>query len=75
MPSLLEGSLEINLQIAKCKLKIINYNNKQKSRNMDVGKVLMQGKLIAFAFTLRTYWDPFSLGGICKWEKMYQCSL
>jgi len=25
-------------------------------------KVLMQGKLIAVAYTLRTYWDQFSLG-------------
>ena len=31
-------------------------------------KVLMQGKLIAVAYTLRTYWNQFSLGGICKQE-------
>ena len=31
-------------------------------------KVIMQGKLIAVAFTLRTYWNRFSLGGICKQE-------
>ena len=34
----------------------------------------MQGKLIAVAYTLRTYWNQFSLGGICKQEKMQQCS-
>ena len=32
-------------------------------------KVLMQGKLIPVAYTLRTYWNQFSLGGICKQEK------
>ena len=31
-------------------------------------KVIMQGKLIAVAYTLRTYWNQFSLGGICKQE-------
>ena len=31
-------------------------------------KVLMQGKLIAVAYTLRTYWNQFSLGGISKQE-------
>ena len=31
-------------------------------------KVLMQGKLIAVAYTLRTYWNQFSLSGICKQE-------
>ena len=29
-------------------------------------KVLMQGKLIAVVYTLRTYWNQFSLGGIFK---------
>ena len=28
----------------------------------------MQGKLTAVACTLRTYWNQFSLGGICKQE-------
>ena len=28
----------------------------------------MQGKLIAVAYTLCTYWNQFSLGGICKQE-------
>ena len=30
--------------------------------------VIMQGKLIAVAYNLRTYWNQFSLGGICKQE-------
>ena len=29
-------------------------------------KVIMQWKLIAVAYTLRTYWNQFSLGGICN---------
>ena len=37
-------------------------------------KLLMQGKLIAVAYTLRTYWNQFSLGGLCKQEYMHQCS-
>ena len=28
----------------------------------------MQGKLITVEYTLRTYWNLFSLGGICKQE-------
>ena len=35
--------------------------------NMVVPKVIMQGKLIVVAYTLRIYWK-FSLGGICKQE-------
>ena len=35
---------------------------------MDPPKVLMQGKLIAVVYTLRTYWNQFSLGGICEQE-------
>ena len=31
-------------------------------------KVIMQGVLIAVAYTLRTYWNQFSLGRICKYE-------
>ena len=34
----------------------------------------MQGKLIAVAYTLRTYWNQLSLRGICKQELMHQCS-
>ena len=33
----------------------------------------MQGKLIMVAYTLRTYWNQFFLGGICKQELMHQC--
>ena len=29
-------------------------------------KNVIQGKLIAVAYTLRTYWNQFFLGGICK---------
>ena len=36
--------------------------------NLPLTKVLMQGKLIAVAYTLRTYRNQFSLGGICKQE-------
>ena len=32
----------------------------------------MQGKLIAVAYTLRTYLNQFSLGRICKQEQMHQ---
>ena len=31
-------------------------------------KVLMQGKLIVAAYTLRSNWNQFSLGGVCKQE-------
>ena len=31
-------------------------------------KNVMQGKLIAVLYTLRTYWNQFSLGGIWKQE-------
>ena len=37
-------------------------------------KDVMQGKLIAVVYTLRTYWNQFSLGGICKQEYMHQRS-
>ena len=32
-------------------------------------KGVMQGKLIAVVYILRTYWNQFSLGGICKQER------
>ena len=35
---------------------------------IDCIKVLKQGQLIAVAYTLHTYWNQFSLGGICKQE-------
>ena len=28
----------------------------------------MQGKLIAVAYSLRKYWNQFSVGGVCKQE-------
>jgi len=31
-------------------------------------KNVMQEKLIAVVYSLRTYWNQFSLGGICKQE-------
>ena len=40
-------------------------NNPQ---NITAIKVLMEGKLIAVAYTLRTYWNQFSLDGIRKHE-------
>ena len=39
---------------ALCSYLIVSYKN------------VMQGKLNAVAFTLRTYLNQFSLGGICK---------
>ena len=38
------------------------------AKNLRQGKVIIQGKLIADVYTLRTYWNQFSLGGICKQE-------
>ena len=38
------------------------------TKKLTLTKVLMQGKLIVVAYTLRTYWKQFSLGGICKQE-------
>ena len=35
---------------------------------LRITKGVMQGKLIAIGCTLRTYWNQFSLGGICKQE-------
>ena len=40
----------------------------KKDLSLLFSKVLMQGKLIAVAYTLRTYWNQFSLGVICKQE-------
>ena len=36
--------------------------------NFDYSKRVMQGKIIAVVYTLRTYWNQFSVGGICKQE-------
>ena len=33
----------------------------------------MQGKVIAVVYTLRTYRNQFSPGGICKQNNMHQC--
>ena len=38
-------------------------------------KFIMQGKLIAFASTLRRYWNQFSLGGICKQDNSHNSFL
>ena len=38
----------------------------RKDGHIVQNKVLMQGKLIAVAYTLRTYWNQFSVGGLCK---------
>ena len=35
---------------------------------LGIGKGVMHGKLIAVVYTPRTYWNQFSLGGICKQE-------
>ena len=43
-------------------------------RAFIIVKGVMQGKLIAVMYTLRTHWNQFSLGGICKQKKVHQCS-
>ena len=48
--------------------------HKGKYADLLVHKNIMQGKLIGVEYILRTYWNQFSLGGICKQEKMPQCS-
>ena len=35
-----------------------------------ITKIIIQGKLIAVAYTLRTYWNQFFLDGIRKQEQM-----
>ena len=46
----------------------LKFNN-ESYQYMIWSKVLMQGKLIAaVAYTLRTKWNQFSLGGLCKQE-------
>ena len=44
-----------------------------KSAHLNRAKGIMQGKSIAVVYTLCTYWNQFSLGGICKQELMDQC--
>ena len=46
----------------------------ERERYKSTVKIVMQGKLIAVGYTLRIYWNQFSLGGICKQEKMHQGS-
>ena len=41
---------------------------KRRFNFLAVCKVVRQGKLIAIAYSLRTYWNQFSLGSICKQE-------
>ncbi len=40
----------------------------EKNSDMILSKGVMQGKLIAVVYTLRTHSNQFSLGGICKQE-------
>ena len=47
---------------------IISFDCVRHRHDIEYSNVLMQGKLIAVAYTLRTYWNQFSLGGICKQE-------
>ena len=55
--------LKILYFISKGSSNILEYQGAETSY---MCKVLMQGKLIAVAYTLRTYWNQFSLGGICN---------
>ena len=53
----------------------LNYFNCESLKHLTGWiKGVMQGKLIAVVYTLRTHWNQFSLGGICKQEQMHQCS-
>ena len=45
-----------------------------KEKMLDISKVIMKGKSIAVTYSLRTCWNQFSLGGICKQEYMQQWS-
>ena len=47
-------------------------DQRQKFRRVSQGTSAR--KVIAVAYTLRTYWNQFSLDGL-KQEKMYQCSV
>ena len=59
-------SINLNQQLINL---LINHEIIQfRSNNNMWNKVLMQGKLIVVAYTLRTYWNQFSLGGIFKQE-------
>ena len=39
-----------------------------RNKKFDECKVIMQGNLIAVAYSLRTYWNQFSMSEICKQE-------
>ena len=43
-------------------------DNSEESGIIYTDKVLIQGKLISVKYTLRTYWNQFSLAGNCKQE-------
>jgi len=51
------GSHEITSEVLRTEIKHLN---------QPLAKVTMQGNLIAAAYTLCTYRNQFSLGGICK---------
>ena len=38
---------------------------------MPQSKVISHGKLVAVAYSLRTYWNQFSLGGVRRQEQMH----
>ena len=42
---------------------------------LRISKGVMQGKLIAVVYTLRTYWNQFSLGGIVNKNRCISVSL
>ena len=54
----------VNLNIWSCYLRLPQNLIREFGRPKDV----MQGKLIAVVYTLRAYWNQFSLSGICKQE-------
>ena len=81
--SLMEWYVRLTTVPLKDYQECINYSNhllsiavsSNASLNMfDEIKGVMQGKLIAVVYTLRTHWNQFSLGGICKQEWVHQCS-
>ena len=57
-----------SLMFMNKKVKQFVYLLSDSSTKFKYSKVLMQGKLIAVAYALLTYWNQFSLSGICKQE-------
>ena len=59
---------------SQANLKIANYHFRRLETEHEAvlgfvkTKVIMQGKLVSVAYTLRTFQNQFSLGGICKQE-------